>query len=161
MFNYMDIIEFHGKDILDNDNFKSEKRFIQHGDVSVYEHSINVCVFCLKIARLIGLPIDIRSLVRGSLLHDYFLYDWHDTDKSHRLHGFTHASRALKNALSDYELNDIEKNMIFCHMFPLNFRIPKYRESVILCIADKVVATLETISPYVSILASCNEYVGW
>ena len=35
--------------------------------------------------------------------------------------------------------------MIYTHMFPMNLRIPKYKESMILCMADKIVATKETI----------------
>ena len=33
-----------------------------------------------------------RELIRGALLHDYFLYDWHIPDKEnpHKLHGFYH-----------------------------------------------------------------------
>ena len=53
-----------------------------------------------------------RSLVRGALLHDYFLYDWHIPDESHKWHGVTHAGDALKNARRDFELNEIEQDMI-------------------------------------------------
>lgn len=31
-------------------------------------------------------------------------------------------------------------------MFPMNLTVPRYRESVILCIADKLCATRETFS---------------
>lgn len=36
--------------------------------------------------------------------------------------------------------------MIRSHMFPMNLTVPRYRESVILCIADKLCATRETFS---------------
>ena len=36
--------------------------------------------------------------------------------------------------------------MIRSHMFPLNLTLPRYRESVILCLADKVCAVKETVS---------------
>lgn len=156
---YMEMIKFYGKEILENENFKKEKQFIQHGKVTVYEHSINVAIACLKIAKHTKIPVDQKALIRGALLHDYFLYDWHEKDKSHRLHGFTHATTALKNAMKDYKLSEIEKNMIYCHMFPLNLRIPKYRETTILCIADKIVATKETIEPYINILITYKEYI--
>ncbi len=156
---YIEMIKFYGKEILKNKNFEKEKQFIQHGTITVYEHSINVAILCLKIAKITKIPVDQKSLIRGALLHDYFLYDWHEKDKTHRLHGFTHAKTALKNAEKDYKLTKIEKNMIYCHMFPLNLRIPKYRESAILCIADKIVATIETIKPYINILATYNEYI--
>lgn len=90
---------------------------------------------------LIFIKINEKSLIRGALLHDYFLYDWHKSE--HRLHGFFHAKRALKNAESDFKLNDIEKNIIKRHMFPLNICPPKYRESWIVCLADKLCAVEE------------------
>ena len=66
-------------------------------------------------------------------------------DKSNRLHGFTHAKRALKNAEKEFSLNPIERDIIIRHMFPLNIKPPKYRESIIVCIADKISATIETL----------------
>ena len=146
---YLEIIRYHAKDILESKGMNKEKKFIQHGNVSVYEHSINVTIECLKIIEYTNIPVDIKSLIRGSLLHDYFLYDWHIPDKSHNWHGFIHANIALKNAQKDFKLNEIEKNMIKRHMFPLNIIPPKYREGIILCIADKIVATKETIEPYI------------
>ena len=121
-----------------------EKVCMQHGSVSVYDHSLMVAALCVKIAAWCNIGADMRALVRGALLHDYFLYDWHDADKSHRFHGFIHAGRALSNAEKDFELSDIEKNMIKSHMFPLNPVQPRYRESVILCVADKICAARET-----------------
>ena len=61
---------------------------IQHGDTTVLLHCLAVAYFSLRLAKLLRLKCDQRSLVRGALLHDYFLYDWHVPDPSHRLHGF-------------------------------------------------------------------------
>ena len=141
----MDRINKNAKDILNSDKYKSQKNYIQHGKTSVLEHEMNVTIYALKIADKFKIKVDEKSLIRGSLLHDYFLYDWHVKDKNHALHGFFHAKKALVNASNDFDLNTIEKNMIYTHMFPLNLRIPKYKESIILCIADKIVATKETI----------------
>ena len=77
-------------------------------------------------------------------MHDYFQYDWHERDNSHRWHGFIHARRAMKNAERDFSVNEVERNMIDTHMFPLNLRLPRYRESVILTIADKICSFQET-----------------
>lgn len=143
---FVDIYEemdFYGYNILKSVSMQKTKKYLQHGNVSVYEHSVSVAIMCLVIAKYFHINVEIESLIRGALLHDYFLYDWHIPDKEHKLHGFTHARRALSNAERDFELNDIERNMILCHMFPLNIRVPKYKESVILCIADKICATRE------------------
>lgn len=83
-------------------------------------------------------------MVRGALLHDFFMYDWHDPGNLRLLHGFTHAREALSTAQKQFELNDIERDVIRKHMFPLNIALPRYRETVIVTIADKVSAVLET-----------------
>ena len=141
---YIERINKVAKDILDNETYKSQSKYMQHGKTSVLAHELNVTICALKLADKFKLKVDEKSLIRGALLHDYFLYDWHVYDKSHRLHGFHHAKKALVNASKDFDLNDIEKNMINTHMFPMNLRIPKYKESIILCIADKIVASRET-----------------
>ena len=156
---YIEMIKYYGKEILESKNMQKEKTFMQHGNISVFDHSVAVTIKCLQIAHTLKIPVDQKTLIRGALLHDYFLYDWHESDKSHRLHGFTHAKRSLINAEKEYELNKIEKNMIYCHMFPLNIRIPKFRESVILCIADKIVATKETLEPYAKLISIYEKYI--
>jgi uncharacterized protein len=84
-------------------------------------------------------------MVKVALLHDYFLYDWHD--KNHpKLHGFRHATIAANNAMRDFGLTKKEYRAIRTHMFPLNLRLPTSREAFILTLADKYCATLETIS---------------
>lgn len=143
---YIKLIELYADDILESDSFKSQKEFMQHGKTSVYKHIINVTNMSITIAYKFNMNVDIKSLIRGSLLHDYFLYDWHENDKSHRLHGFKHAKTAMLNAERDFGINKIEKNMIYTHMFPLNLRLPRYKESIILCMADKVCAIKETFN---------------
>ena len=147
---YLKMIKYYAKDILESKNMQKEKVLIQHGNTSVYEHSLNVTIECLKIVEHLNITVDIKSLIRGALLHDYFLYDWHEKDKTHKWHGFRHAKTALKNATRDFNLTEIEKNMIKTHMFPLNITPPKYREGIILCIADKIIATKETLEPYIN-----------
>ena len=74
------------------------RHFVQHGGVTVYDHCLRVAAMSCRLARALDLDVDTDALVRGALLHDYFLYDWHEKDDSHRLHGFTHPRRALENA---------------------------------------------------------------
>lgn len=135
----------YGADIIASPRVQSQKKYLQHGSVTVYDHTCRVACVGLWLAEQLGLRIDKRALVRGALLHDYFLYDWHVPDASHRLHGFTHARCALRNAQRDFQLCPIECDIIEKHMFPLNIRPPKYRESVLICIADKISATIETV----------------
>lgn len=140
------IVKRIGAEVLKSDGMQKEKGFLQHGNVSVYRHSLSVAAMCILIAAFLRAKVNKRSLVRGALLHDYFLYDWHVPDKSHKWHGFHHAKRALHNAERDFKLDDVEKNMILSHMFPMNMTLPKHKESVILCLADKICALKETVT---------------
>ncbi len=125
--------------------FSLEKNFMQHGTFSVYRHSVSVAILSLTIANTLNLRIDFDSLVRGALLHDYFLYDWH-THKTFPLpHGFTHPFTALKNAEMDFNLTRCEKDIIARHMFPLVPLPPFTMEGWIVCIADKICATYESL----------------
>lgn len=75
---------------------QEEKLAKQHGSTSVYQHSINVAYLSLWLAGRLPLRTDRRALVRGALLHDYFLYDWHKKDDGHRWHGFRHGKTAAE-----------------------------------------------------------------
>ncbi len=140
---YGELIRKYGEDILTSEGMKLEQKLIQHGNCSVYHHSVAVASMCLKIADKCHLKVRRRALVRGALLHDYFLYDWHEPLPRNHIHGFTHPYTALKNAERDFSLGKIEKNMIKRHMFPLTPIIPRYREGMILCVADKICAVQE------------------
>ena len=66
------------------------KEYISHSDITVYQHCIKVARKAFDLAAKWGIPCDVRALVRGALLHDYYLYDWHDPNKGFRWHGFKH-----------------------------------------------------------------------
>ena len=138
------VVHRYGGDILGSQGMLLSQSFRQHGDVSVALHCFFAAVVCVRLARALALRVDTRALVRGALLHDYFLYDWHDPDPSHRLHGFRHAGFALRNAGRDFFLGPIERNMIASHMFPMNLVLPRFRESLLLCLADKICSFCET-----------------
>ena len=147
----------YGRDILMSDEARRMKEYTQHGDTSVFEHTVSVAKHSLLIAmsieKIFRKKVDRRSLVRGALLHDYFLYDWHEKRKGHNIHGFTHPGKALENARRDFEINDVEADVIKKHMFPLTIIPPKRLESFIVCVADKWCAICETfkidISSYI------------
>lgn len=102
------------------------------------------CVLQFKIAEFFGIKYKKRDLIRGALLHDYFLYDWHDGEKERRIHGFTHPMTALRNADRDFDLTDTERDIIKKHMFPLTVIPPTCREGWIVCLADKYCSLYET-----------------
>ena len=125
-------------------NLAHEKNAIQHGLTTVYEHSVGVAGASLKLAEFFHLKVNEKALIRGALLHDYFLYDWHDGEGRH-LHGFTHPECAFRNAEKDYTLSPRVKNIIVRHMFPLTPIPPTCTEAWIVCIADKICAIEETL----------------
>ena len=109
---YLEKIKEIAQDILSSAGMDKEKLLAHHGDITCYEHSLEVTLESLRIRDKLELEVDERSLIRGALLHDYYLYDWHVVDRSHRFHGFIHANRALHNACRDFHLNKIEKDII-------------------------------------------------
>ncbi len=133
-------------DILASSNFQKNKSFIQHGNVTVELHCMNVAKYSLAISDKLGIPCNRKELIRGALLHDYFLYDWHDEDhiQPHKLHGFYHPGIALRNASREYELTEREKDIIRKHMWPLTVKPPVYREGWIVTTADKWCSLMET-----------------
>lgn len=135
------------KDIISNENFQSMKKYIQHGKTSVYTHSLILAYICYK-KSLKYKNIDRRSLIRGALLHDYFLYDWHlprIISKRKGLHGYNHPKVALNNANNDFKLNKKEKNIIRSHMWPLTFfHMPLSKEAWLVCKYDKILSIKET-----------------
>ena len=138
-----DKVLMYGEEILRSQKMQSERRFMQHGITDCFTHSICVAYMALRVAEVLRVHVDERSLVRGCLLHDYFLYDWRDKEKACRFHTFCHPLVSLRNASADFELNAIERDIIRKHMFPLCFPPPKYRESFIITIADKCCAASE------------------
>lgn len=136
-----------GTDILESENFQSTKEHIQHGTVTVHAHCINVAKHSLMLADKLKVRTKRRELIRGALLHDYFLYDWHDKDHINpfKLHGFFHPGRALKNATRDFELTKREKDIIRKHMWPMTIIPPMCREAWIVTAADKWVSLKETL----------------
>lgn len=121
------------------------REHIQHGKTSVYAHCVQVAWESYLFAKERNLDVDLEKLVRGALLHDYFLYDWHNQLTPHHLHGFFHPGIALKNAREDVALSEVEQDIIKKHMFPLTIMPPKYKESWIVCWIDKKCSMRETL----------------
>lgn len=124
--------------------FKWLKDYNHHGTTSVHTHVLHVAWWANRIAESLPVEVDMESLTRGALLHDYFLYDWHD-DHGHSPHGFTHPFTALKNARDDFDLTEREVDIIKTHMWPLTVVPPKHREGWIVTMADKIATWEETL----------------
>ncbi len=142
------LLNLYGSDIINSDNFRMTKAHIQHGNVTVNEHCMHVAIYSLILNNALGLNCSTEDLIRGALLHDYFLYDWHDKEylsQRKRLHGFRHPMIALKNADKEYDLTDIQRDIIKKHMWPMLIVPPTCREAWVVTVADKYCSSLETI----------------
>lgn len=141
------LLEKYGGDILASDNFCGTRKHIQHGTVSVYSHCISVARNSLLLSDRLGIRCDRRALVRGALLHDYFLYDWHDPEhiSPHKLHGFYHPGIALKNASAEYRLSPRERDIIKKHMWPMTVVMPRCKEAWIVTLVDKYCSICEIL----------------
>lgn len=122
----------------------------QHGDTVCLAHTLGVVYCALDLSERFHIKVNKHELIRGGILHDYFLYDWHDGKSERRIHGFTHPHFALENAEMDFNLTCRERDIIKKHMFPLTIIPPIYREGWLICIADKICAVRETFgkNPY-------------
>lgn len=133
-------------DLVKNAKVQEMKIYNQHAHTSCYKHCMQVAYYTYIVCKKLNL--DYVSATRGAMLHDLFLYDWHNhvrTDKSWKgQHAFMHPKIALKNATEIFNLNDIEKDVIVNHMWPVTIKIPHYKETVVVTFADKYSALFET-----------------
>lgn len=140
-YEYMNIID----DILQNKEFLRIRECKHHG-LTRLDHSLRVSYYSYLICK--RLRLNYVACARGGLLHDFF----HDEDMSGHKKSFSmffHPFYSLKNAKHFFEISEIEEDIIINHMFPtLPNKIPRYAESWIVSLVDKVVATYEFYYSY-------------
>lgn len=130
------------KDIFRNVEFKKIYNIEHHG-ISRMEHSIKISYFSYKIAK--KLRMDYVSVARGGLLHDFFLDGDERNCKRKFLDTFTHPKRALNTAMENFDINNKERNIIVSHMFPIYLAVPRYKESMLVNLVDKIIGFKELI----------------
>lgn len=130
-------------DLMQNERVRSMKNYVQHGGISCLEHCLYVSYSSYRVCRRRGL--DSCSAARGALLHDFFLYDWHTENPYGNRHAFEHPRAALRNADRYFALNPLEREIILRHMWPLTLTPPRHPEALVVSLADKYCAFLETV----------------
>lgn len=130
-------------DVFYHPDVQSMHTMIQHGSTTTLEHTMRVSYNAFRIAKVLRLQSE--DVARAAILHDFFLYDWHDVRPKEGLHGFVHARIALQNAEERFELSLVEKDIILKHMWPLNLKPPRYMESFIVTMTDKYCSLTEII----------------
>lgn len=133
----------------DNEDIAKMKSYPHHGTLSVFDHSLNVVRTSMKIANVLSLSQKQKeNIIVGAMLHDFFLYDWHEGRiREDGIHCWLHPKVALENAASRFELNKKQRNIIRSHMFPATLlHPPTCVEAWVVSTADKVCAVREYFS---------------
>ena len=159
------------KQYQEDSRVQSMHGFVQHGRTSTYEHCMNVVKLSFWINKHLHLSANERALPAGALLHDFYLYDWHKKGTFHgirrlfEMHGFSHPGCACVNAEQVFHITKKEQSIISSHMWPLTFRhVPSCREAIIVCLADKYCAVVESMFKHSRVAAAKNangEYNEW
>ena len=131
-------------DILEDERLQKLARFTQHAGTSRLQHCLNVSYYSFLMCKVLGW--DYRSAARAGLLHDMYFYDW----RRKRCPGLSnhatwHPRVALDNARKMFPLNEIEKDAILKHMWPAWLGLPRYKETYIVTLADKICASMEAV----------------
>jgi uncharacterized protein len=143
-------------DLLSDELVKSMKQYRHHQDTNTHFHSVYVSYTVLKICEALEV-INTREIVRASLLHDFYLYQWY-TEKHEEYHIWYHPKESVKNIEKHFgALTDIQRNMILSHMFPTCVELPKSKGAWILTLADKKCALDDYITKSKNFFGVYNE----
>ena len=131
----------------DNPTIQELKKYPNHKISNLYDHSSRVAICAYHLARRLHLNVNGKSMAKGAMLHDFDLYHARkNKDISTKAHWFGHPVTALENAEKEFELSDLEKNIILSHMWPLTFcSFPRSKEAVLVSLADKICACGEMV----------------
>ena len=128
--------------------------FGQHLNTSRRQHSLNVAYYSYGIAK--KLKLNINDAVRGAMLHDLYLYDWHSAQPVQGRHVDVHPNQALKNACQITQVSDIMADCIVNHMWPMGEGRPQSKEAWVVQASDKLCTFLEIGSQIVYGIARLN-----
>ena len=121
--------------------YRELKSMVHHGSNRL-NHINRVSKMSFYLSK--ALKLDYVSCTRGAMLHDFFtVEDLSRDDIKYRKFLREHPRIALDNSKKYFEVNEIEEDIILTHMFPVAKGKPKYAESKVVCISDKLVSLYE------------------
>ena len=133
-------------------SFLKDEKILRMKDISMhrgsncYLHSFKVAKKAIK-KSLNRKDINLEVVLIGSILHDYYLYDWRKDRTKLKKHGKNHPGVAIENAIRDFNITEDIKGVIKSHMWPLNIKdYPKSKEAKIVSISDKAVTIGESFT---------------
>lgn len=130
------------EEIVCHEEYQKLKDFTHHLCMSRYEHCMHVAYRAYVKAVCSKKEVDLKSLIRGALLHDFYFYTREEAPKGHLK---SHPLKAIENVTKFFDVNEIEKDIIVTHMWPIGGRKPKFIESNLVMKSDKVSAFAEVI----------------
>ncbi len=130
--------------IIETPAYQRLRQYIQHGKVTTYQHCLDVAWQAFRMNRRLHMGVNEADLVAACLLHDYYLYDWHD--HGDRLHGFHHPDIAARCARDDFHVSEEVQEAIRSHMWPLTLsKVPAGKIGWLLTMSDKICSAKETM----------------
>ena len=121
--------------------YRELKSMIHHGNNRL-DHINRVSKMSFYLSKY--LHLDYVSCTRGALMHDFFTSE--DICRGNKqYHKFlkNHPLIAYNNSCEYFDVNDVEKDIILTHMFPIIKGKPHYKESKIVCFCDKIISIYE------------------
>jgi uncharacterized protein len=117
---------------------------IKHHNTNRLNHMNKVSYYSYKIAKY--LRLDYEDVAVGGLLHDFYTEQISECDNIKDkvlLYSTKHPLEAVNRANSLFNLTEKEQDIIKTHMFPVDYRIPRYAESWIVSLVDKALSISE------------------
>lgn len=84
--------------LLEHPQIQHMKEYGQHRNTNTYCHCRHVTLKSIWIVQCLRITVDMESLIRGAMLHDFYLYDIKAEGLTAWQHGHRHPETALKNA---------------------------------------------------------------
>ena len=130
-----------GEEVLNSERFLSAWDIPHHGNVSVAMHSMHVAKESCRIAawlRRHGVKISDEDAVRSSLLHDIGMTERRVFSSPSWKKAYTHPDRGSEIAEKEYHANEIQKDAIQRHMWPICVIPPSHVAGWVVLAADKI-----------------------
>ena len=130
------------EDLLSDETVRSMTQYHHHREVTTHFHSVYVSYTVFRMCDRL-MPKYERQIIRASLLHDFYLYEWY-TEKHDEYHIWYHPKQAVKNIEEHFgKMSDMQRNMVMSHMFPACRENPHSIGAWLLTVADKYCATAD------------------
>lgn len=121
--------------------YREMKNIVHHGNNRL-SHINRVAKLSFLISK--KLRLDYISCTRGAMMHDFFTMEDSSREEYKKIQLLkVHPSKALDNSLQYFDVNDIEKDIILSHMYPITRKRPECMEAKVVCFTDKIVSIYE------------------